>query len=173
MLFEVDYDSGSVLLSLPTSLTACSPPFAPDYTREKRRAVLKVSHQPPRATLIFTTMQIQDVMVSMLSSQGREGYLSRRSLTEVWSFNSVYTLVDNVFWRHTLGILCGPYWNPGAASNFFFSLWSIDPARCQKCSKGILIYTHWTAWFLQLFSGVNERVNIPLSPLSLIPKVCY
>lgn len=36
MLFEVDYGWGSVWLSLPTSLTACSPPFAPDYTREKR-----------------------------------------------------------------------------------------------------------------------------------------
>lgn len=45
MLFEVDYSWGSVWLSLPTSLNAFSPPFAPDYTREKKGAVLNKCHR--------------------------------------------------------------------------------------------------------------------------------
>lgn len=60
-------------LTFFTHITHCLlTPFS--YTGEKKWSCFEwVSNQTPRVTLIFTTMQIQDVMVSMLRSQGREG----------------------------------------------------------------------------------------------------
>ena len=79
------------------------------------------SHQPPRATLISTTMQIQDVMVCMLRSQGRERNISAGGL---WLkcgplTGIVNTLIDN-FIRYTLALLCRPLSDPSPSSRNLF-----------------------------------------------------
>lgn len=71
MPFEVDYSGGRIRL-LQHVTCSCSLPLAPDYTVRKKQAsaVWNTCQQPPTATLIFTTMQIEVVIVPLLESRG-------------------------------------------------------------------------------------------------------
>lgn len=76
MPFEVDYSWEGSRSSF-THITRCgSPPFCSRLHWGEEAELFWVSHQPPRATLIFTSMQIQDVMVSLPRSPQKQRYIS-------------------------------------------------------------------------------------------------
>lgn len=107
-------------------------------------------------------MQIQDVMVCMLRSQGRERNISAGGL---WLkcgplTGIVNTLIDN-FIRHTLALLCGPLSDPSKQPQSF---WGIDSTRCQKCSIGDFDLYRLDSEVFAVFSRRCECCEPPTSP---------
>lgn len=72
MPFEVDYSWEGSRSSFTHITRCCSPPFCSRLHWGEEAELFWVSHQPPRATLIFTSMQIQDVMVSLPRSPEKQ-----------------------------------------------------------------------------------------------------
>lgn len=130
------------LLLQPTSLAAAHLLLLQTTPREKRvSAVLNTCQQPPTATLIFTTMQIGGIMVSLLGSRGE--HFNPQGLT---------ASPGNTVFVHTLVLL----------------MLAFDPKLrwFRKLRYRIQIYADSAAWSLQhpsaAFSDCDLEMCNPL-----------